>query len=304
MSINLEHLRAFVVVAGLAGAGKSSVLDVLSDLGFYIVDNLPVELLEHFVRFTASNPERYALSAVLVDVDNAVDVTALCSLLKSSQVGACRHELIFVDCSTAHIIKRYNETRRPHPGFNPQRDKTLDDAILREREFLQQIKESASFVLDTTQLNIHELRREIKSFVDSRCDKRDRKVRVNFVSFGYKYGTPPDCDLIVDVRFIPNPYFVDNLREQSGLDQEVADFVLAHKEATEFLEKYKGLLDFLLPHYAHEGKSYLNIGVGCTGGRHRSVVVAEELLKRLDQRTYGASIKHRDLNRHTGFNRE
>lgn len=302
--ISLDHIKSFIVVAGLTGAGKSSVLDVLSDLGFFVVDNLPVELLEHFVKFTASNPTRYALTALLVDLDSTAEATALCQLLKSVETKSCRRELVFVDCSTDKIINRYNETRRPHPGFLPERDKTLEDAVRREREFLQALKEISTFVLDTTALNIHDLKRELKAFVDSRCDKRDRKIRVNLVSFGYKFGTPHDCDLIIDVRFIPNPYFAADLRPQSGLDQEVADFVLTRKEATQFLDKYGKLLDFLLPHYAHEGKSYLNIGVGCTGGRHRSVVIAEELLKRIDSKLYGISIKHRDLNRHGSLNKE
>ncbi|MBX7137797.1 MAG: RNase adapter RapZ [Oligoflexia bacterium] len=294
MSYSLDHFSSLVLISGLSGAGKSSVLDLLSDLGFFRIDNLPVQLFGNFLELSRSSPERYSHTALLLDVDSDSKVRELFDTMRRVSPGKCRLEVVFADCETAKIINRYNETKRPHPGFDATRDKTLADAITRERDMLQPIRELATFVIDTTKLNIHELKRELKKFADSISPTVGRKMRVNFVSFGFKNGLPPDIDLLIDVRFLTNPYFVDALRDKTGEDEAVRKFVIEQPDAEQFIAKYGELINFLLPRYAHEGKSYLNIGVGCTGGRHRSVAIADELSRQVTFSECLVSVKHRD----------
>lgn len=283
-------------VAGLSGAGKSQALDTLSDLGYFTVEHLPVPLVQSFIDLSRGSRQRFALTALLLDIDSEAKVTELLQILEQLGQAGCRAEVAFIDCQTERIVCRYSETRRPHPAFDATRDKTIEEAIERERGLLGPVKERASFIVDTTRFTVHDLRREIKKFAASISPSASQKLRVNFVSFGYRHGLPADCDLVIDVRFLPNPHFVDSLREKTGLEPDVKQYVLEKKAAREFVEKYLALLDFLIPHYIFEGKSYLNIGVGCTGGRHRSVAIAEALFRRLDANRYLTSIKHRDLN--------
>jgi UPF0042 nucleotide-binding protein len=203
--------------------------------------------------------------------------------------------LIFLDADTRSIVRRYSETRRPHPGFDPAKDKSLEETIQRERARLQPIKEAADLVLDTSSMNIHALKRELRDFLQNLGTVSARSMLVNFLSFGFKRGTPIDCDLIVDVRFLKNPHFIEDLREQDGRDQPVRDYVFSSPDAAEFVRRYAELLSFLLPKYQFEGKAYLNIGVGCTGGKHRSVAIAEALSKTIDPSRYLVSVKHRDI---------
>jgi RNase adapter protein RapZ len=295
LSLDLTHIAALIVVAGLSGAGKSTALRVLSDLGFYVVDNLPVPLFAQFVEFISQRPEKYFRTAILPDIDSQEKLATLLDDLARIESGKERWSLLFLDCRTEVIVKRYSETRRPHPGFDPQHDKTLEDAIQRERSRFMSFKEKADFRIDTSDMNVHELGRELKSQLDTILSIPGRPVRLNFFSFGFKYGVPLDCDLVVDVRFLPNPYFVDSLREKTGLDLEVAEHVLKTDEAQEFVNLYAGLLNFLVPRYVFEGKYYINVGIGCTGGRHRSVVIAEELPRRIAPLGCLISVKHRDV---------
>ena len=283
-----------VVVAGISGAGKSSAIEILADNGFYAVSNLPVTLLEGLLTHFASDPERYARSALLVEIDSPDKLAQLFNgLLKlESQLG--RIELIYLDCSNDTVLRRYSETRRPHPVFNPRTDRSLEDTIARERQLLVPYKERANFILDTSALTSHDLKRELRRYLDSIAPGGANLVRVNFVSFGFKHGLPPDCDLVADVRFLPNPYFEEGLRERTGLEADVAKFVMKSPEAQEFLDKYRDLLTFLLPQYAAEGKSYVNIGIGCTGGRHRSVALAQRLFEEMAHLPFILSVKHRD----------
>ncbi|RMG43664.1 MAG: RNase adapter RapZ [Candidatus Dadabacteria bacterium] len=297
MSINFDHFKALVLLAGISGAGKSSALNVFSDRDFAVVDNLPVPLLEQFVLFTAGDSKRFERTALLLDINSRDKVKELLGFFKALGNRPYVLQIVFLDCETQTVLKRYSETRRPHPGFDSLRDKTLADTVQRERNRLIPIKEMANLVVDTSNFTVHDLKRELNSFIDSLPSAKARTVRVNFLSFGFKYGAPLDCDLIVDVRFLPNPYFIEGLRDLTGKDRKVADYVLGFDDARSFIKRYTELLEFLLPRYIYEGKSYLNIGVGCTGGKHRSVTIAEELAKAVTHDQCVFSVKHRDIDR-------
>ncbi|MEI6517207.1 MAG: RNase adapter RapZ [bacterium] len=292
---SFDHISSLIIVTGLSGAGKSSAMDLLADSGYYIVDNLPVPLLNNFLAFSKTAGARFSHTALLLDIDSQESRAQLMPLLLSTTPRAANLKIIFLDAETRAIVRRYSETRRPHPGFDPIKDKTLEDTIQRERARLQPIKEAANLVLDTSSLTIHDLKRELRSFLASLGTAQGRSMLVNFLSFGFKHGSPIDCDLLIDVRFLKNPYFIEELREQDGRDAGVRDYVFSSPDATEFVNKYAELLAFLLPRYQFEGKAYLNIGVGCTGGKHRSVAIAEALSKKIDSTHYLTSVKHRDL---------
>lgn len=289
------HIQSLFVVTGLSGAGKSSAMDLLEDCGYFGVDNLPVPLLNSFLELSKSTPERYARTALLLDVDSQESRAQLLPLISGEGSRPSNLKLIFLDADTRSIVRRYSETRRPHPGFDPAKDKSLEETIQRERARLQPIKEAADLVLDTSSMNIHALKRELRDFLQNLGTVSARSMLVNFLSFGFKRGTPIDCDLIVDVRFLKNPHFIEDLREQDGRDQPVRDYVFSSPDAAEFVRRYAELLSFLLPKYQFEGKAYLNIGVGCTGGKHRSVAIAEALSKTIDPSRYLVSVKHRDI---------
>lgn len=294
MSFTFDHMNSLVLLAGISGAGRSAALADLSDFGYYAVDNLPIPLLPAFLSFTITDPQKYSRTALTLNIGSEANVSELLELLPSTPENLT---LIFLDCATEVILKRYSETRRPHPLYNPSSDVSLEDTVQRERNWLDPLKYRASLTIDTTSLTIHELRRELRGFVDRLGDVKTAGLQVNIVSFGFKYGAPRDCDLLIDIRFLPNPHFVPTLKERVGLEQEVAEYVLRSPEAQEFLDRYSSLLAFLLPRYAYEGKAYLTIGVGCTGGRHRSVAIAEELAKRITDSSCTISVKHRDIRR-------
>jgi UPF0042 nucleotide-binding protein len=289
---SFQHIASLIIVTGMSGAGKSTAMDLLSDSGYYVVDNLPVPLLESFLTFSVQSGERFKHTALLLDVDSRESRVQLLPLLKDSPENL---KVVFLDADTPAIVRRYSETRRPHPGFDPAKDRTLEDTIQRERLRLQPIKEIADLVLDTSTFNVHALKRELRGFLSTLGTQGGRTMRVNFLSFGFKRGIPLDCDLIVDVRFLRNPHFIEELREKDGRDPPVKDYVFQSPEAQEFVERYADLLRFLLPKYQFEGKAYLNIGIGCTGGKHRSVAIAEALSGTIDPSGYLVSVKHRDL---------
>lgn len=296
-SLDLSHLASLVLVAGLSGAGKSTAMHLFADSGYFVVDNLPVPLLPNFLTFTKTAPERYSRTALLLDVDSRDSRVAFMEWLHQQTPRPHNLKVVFLAAENRVILKRYSETRRPHPGFDATRDKTLEDTIQREQARLQPIKETADIVIDTTHFNVHTLKRELREFLVTLGISADKQMRINFLSFGFKYGSPIDCDLIVDVRFLKNPYFEETLRDLTGLDTPVQKYVLGIPETSEFLGKYTDLLSFLIPRYQFEGKAYLNVGVGCTGGKHRSVALAEELAKRFKGDRYLVSAKHRDIAR-------
>ncbi len=292
---DIDHIESLILVTGISGAGKSTAMDLLADSGYYVVDNLPVPLLNNFLIFSSGAGSRYKDTALLLDIDSRESQALLLPLLQQGTARNRSIKVIFLDADNRSIIRRYSETRRPHPGFDPARDRSLEDTITRERERLQPIKEVANLVLDTSSFNIHALRRELTGFLQSLGTSSGRTMRINFVSFGFKRGAPIDCDLVVDVRFLRNPHFVEHLRDLDGRDNPVRDYVFESPEAAQFVSKYAELLNFLLPQYQFEGKAYLNIGVGCTGGKHRSVAIAEALSSHISSDRYLVSVTHRDL---------
>jgi len=292
---SFDHISSLVIVTGLSGAGKSTAMALLGDSGYYVVDNLPVPLIGQFFEFSKGSAARYRNTALLIDIESRESRTELLSIIKTKEDRPGNVKLVFLDADNPAILRRYSETRRPHPGFDASQDKTLTDTISRERSRLQPIKEAADFLVDTSSFNIHALRRELRDFLASLGHTSRHGMRVNFLSFGFKHGIPLDCDLIVDVRFLRNPHFVEDLCDQDGRDAPVRDYVFSTPEAEDFVARYADLLQFLLPKYQAEGKAYLNIGIGCTGGKHRSVAIAEALSERMKSPESLISVKHRDI---------
>jgi UPF0042 nucleotide-binding protein len=280
----------FVVLTGLSGSGKSEAIRALEDLGYFCVENLPTSLIETLADTVSDGQSRIERAAVVVDMRDPDFLQrfpdALAEIRKRKGLGVV---VIFLEASDAALVRRFSETRRPHPSGGDQ----VLESILREREHLETVKRLADKVFDTSDLTVHELRRV---FMDLSRGRPDAQLVVTMVSFGYKHGIPLETDLLLDVRFLPNPHFDPALRPMTGRDREVQEFVVNADAAKTFLEKTTDLLRFLIPQYASEGKSYLTVGVGCTGGRHRSVVIAERLRRRL-ARTEGVRlrVKHRDI---------
>ena len=283
---------AVVIVTGLSGSGKSTAIRVLEDLGFYCIDNLPVVLIPRFIDLCQQSVEPMPKVALGVDLREREFLRDYPAVLDRLHEQGHHVEVLFLDASDDVLVRRFSETRRPHPLAGEGGPK---DGIAREREKLEGLRERASRILDTSALTVHELRDElVRAFGTS---AGEGVLNVFLMSFGYKYGVPADADMILDARFLTNPYFVDELRPRSGLDPAVAEFVLSRPEAVEFLERVCALLDFTLPLYQRERKAYLTLAIGCTGGRHRSVVLAERLGRLLADRGVRPQIRHRDLAR-------
>jgi UPF0042 nucleotide-binding protein len=279
-----------LVVTGMSGAGRSSAAKVLEDLGFSVIDNLPPQLIGQAIAYHEV-PERRRRLAVVIDSRVGDTLEPLTRAIDELDREGVRTMVLFLEADDSHLVRRYEENRRPHP----LRRGTLTESIAAERLLLSQVKEAADVVIDTTELNIHELRRQINDLFAE--ESSTRPMRVNLTSFGYKHGLPRDADLVLDVRFLPNPHWVSELRPLIGTDPPVRDYVLGFPEAKDFLTRVEELLAFLIPRYEEEGKSYLSIGVGCTGGHHRSVALAEELRKWLDGQGIAATVRHRDIDR-------
>jgi len=280
------------IITGLSGAGRSSAADVLEDLGCFVIDNLPPSLIPKVAELARDRerPTRYAL---VVDVRSGEFMDELAAALAALRETGARTRMLFLDASDAALVRRFEASRRPHPLAATSR---VSDGIARERELLEELKGEADVVVDTSSLNVHELRDRLHElFADTPAP--DGSLQTSLISFGYKFGIPLDVDLIFDCRFLPNPHWVETLRPLPGTDDTVRRYVLDQPEAQAFLAQLRDLFALLLPAYAREGKTYLSIGVGCTGGRHRSVVIAEELVKLLAGLGFPASVHHRDLDR-------
>ncbi|MCA1735693.1 MAG: RNase adapter RapZ [Actinobacteria bacterium] len=276
------------MVSGMSGAGRSSAAKVLEDLGYSVIDNLPPQLIARAIAHHEV-PERRRRLAVVIDSRLGETLEPLLMALNELERQGIHTRVLFLDAEDANLVQRYEENRRPHPL---QRE-SLIEAISAERLMLSELKESADVVLDTTDLNVHQFRRQLEGlFAESTAP---RPMRMTVTSFGYKHGLPRDADLVFDVRFLPNPHWVNELRPLRGMDTPVRDYVMSFSEATEFLAKLKDLLSFLIPHYEAEGKSYLAIGIGCTGGHHRSVTLAEELSHWLEEQGIATGVRHRDV---------
>jgi RNase adapter protein RapZ len=285
-----DDVRELVILTGLSGSGKLSALKAFEDMGFYAVDNLPVELLPSFAELVSQSVE-ITRAALVVDAREGRGLERFPLILK-----ALRRKLtvrvIFLEASKAALLRRFSETRRPHPLGQGE---MVSEAIEAEQKLFEPVRNAADVVIDTTNFNVHELRAYIQS--QFRRDSKGDGLLVSSISFGYRHGVPLEADLVFDVRFLPNPHFVPELRKLTGRDKKVVAYLKKFPQTKEFLDRVTDLLVFLLPYYIHEGKSYLTIAFGCTGGQHRSVMIAEEIRKRLAAKSYHAKTMHRDIPR-------
>lgn len=283
----------FVIVSGLSGAGKSKAASFLEDIGFYCVDNMPADLIPQFAQLCLATKGRYERVALVTDVRANLTFDGLFKALDSLDQMELQYSIVFVEADTNVLIKRYKETRRKHPLTEGGSE--LADAVERERELLKPIRNRANAIIDTSALSTAKLRGEIINLVAG--DLKDRAMSVTLTSFGFKYGLPVDADLVFDVRFLPNPYYIPELKLKTGLDEEVRNFIFSYQQSKDFVAKIEELLTFCLPSYVDEGKTNLVIAIGCTGGKHRSVSVAKELGDFVSQKGYITTVSHRDLSR-------
>jgi UPF0042 nucleotide-binding protein len=282
-----HSLAELVIITGMSGSGKASVLKAFEDLGYYCVDNLPVGLIPRFAELVGQSSE-IERTALVVDVREGTQLESLPEILKSVR-RMLPTKVLFLEAADAVLVRRYSETRRPHPlGTNT----TVKSSLSAERRHLRAIRAMADLVIDTSKFNVHELR----SYITQRFIKQetDKNLMVSCVSFGFKHGVPEDADLMFDVRFLPNPHFVPEFRPLTGRDPKVAKYIRSFPQSREFISRISELLIYLLPHYVREGKSYLTISFGCTGGQHRSVMIAEDVSKRLRKAGYRVKTVHRD----------
>ena len=284
----------FVIITGMAGAGKSSALKTLEDNNYFCVDNLPIELILKFAELTFSDKNSNDKNVALgIDIRSGQALSELDYILDKMKKSGYHYEILFLDANDDVLIKRFKETRRAHPLTPEGR---VDEGIVNERKQLEFLRKQADYIIDTSTLLIRELRMEIeKIFVEN---KEYKNLFVTILSFGFKYGIPVDADLIFDVRFMPNPYYIDELKYKTGNDDEVKEFVMSSEVSQKFLDKLYDMIKFLIPNYVKEGKNQLVIGVGCTGGKHRSVTVANMLYDRLSEdKNLGIKVAHRDIMR-------
>ena len=283
-----------LVISGLSGAGKSCAASCLEDIGYYTVDNMPAAIIPKFAEFSAESDGRYDRVALVNDIRGGVDsFQELLEVIDRLRECGTVCRLLYLEADTQSIIKRYKETRRRHPLM--ESGATIEDAVKRETELLRPLRERADFVIDTTQLSAAKLRGELyRLFAEKGQQSR---MSINVVSFGYKYGVPLEADLVFDVRFMPNPYYVPELRYQTGMNDDVYNYVFSFPQTKEFLSKLEQMLAFLLPLYQEEGKAVLVVAVGCTGGRHRSVSIARAVTEYLNKLGYAAYENHRDITR-------
>lgn len=279
-----------VIVTGMSGAGKSTALNVLEDEGYYCVDNMPISLIIKFADLAANQDEGYSNIALGIDIRSGHALNELDEVLKKLESRHYNYKILFLDSNDDVLVKRYKETRRTHPLA---KDDRVDKGITLEREQMTFLKEKADYIIDTSQLLTRELKQELeKIFVQ---DTGYSNLFVTVLSFGFKYGIPVDADIVLDVRFLPNPYYIDELKPLTGNDKAIQDYVMGFEETKEFLKKIEDLINFLLPNYVKEGKNSLVIAIGCTGGKHRSVTLANAIAKCIQNTEYACKVEHRDI---------
>jgi len=284
----------FVIVTGMSGAGKSSTLKMLEDAGYFCVDNLPVPLISKFAKLLFQEHGQYDKVAIGVDIRSGQNLEELEPFLEQMKEKRQPYEILYLDSSDEVLIKRYKETRRTHPLTGTGR---VESGIAQERERTAFLKQQADYILDTSQLLVRELKSQIdKIFVENGSF---RNFMITVLSFGFKYGIPADADLVFDVRFLANPYYVPELKYKTGNEKEVQDYVMQTETAGLFLNKLEDMLKFLIPNYINEGKNQLVVAIGCTGGKHRSVTLANAITKRLGNLEYGIKVEHRDIGKDT-----
>lgn len=275
----------------MSGAGRSTALKILEDAGYFCVDNLPIPFVDKFAELTASGNSEITKVAIGIDIRSGKSLGQLEQILEHLTGQGIPYEVLFLDASDEVLVKRYKETRRIHPLAESGR---IEQGIALERERLAFLKKHADYIIDTSKLLVRELKQELdKIFVQNRAFKN---LMITVLSFGFKYGIPNDADLVFDVRFLPNPYYYENLRKLTGNDKEIQDFVMSYEMTHVFLDKLDDMIRFLVPNYVLEGKNQLVVAIGCTGGKHRSVTLANKLYERLqDQNDYGVKLEHRDI---------
>jgi UPF0042 nucleotide-binding protein len=282
-----------LIISGLSGAGKSRVAAVLEDMDFYCVDNMPVVLMPKFAELCLATRGRYERVALVTDVRTIENLGELFVALDEMRSMGCDHRIVFVEAALETIVKRYKETRRRHPLDPDGGD--LEKAVRREMEIMAPVRERADVIVDTTDLTLGRLQRRLFAIFNK--DTCEKPMNVSVMSFGYKYGLPIEADLVFDVRFLPNPFYIQNLRDLSGMDEPVRDYIYQFEQTDLFNEKLLSLLEFLLPCYIEEGKRNLVIAIGCTGGRHRSVAIAQTLADTLAEKGYPVDCSHRDIDK-------
>ena len=282
-----------LIVSGLSGGGKSQAASFLEDMGYYIVDNMPAGIILKFAEFCAGAQGRYDKAALVYDVRAGKDFAEFFTVLEELRGSATTCRLLFLEASVDTIIKRYKETRRPHPL--QESCESLEEAVRREMELLAPMREQADFIINSTNFSTARLKAELGSLLNGENVKTG--MMVNVVSFGFKHGIPLEADLVFDVRFMPNPFYIPELKHKTGMDDDVYDYVFSFGQTKEFLDHLKELLKFLLPHYKEEGKAMLVIAIGCTGGHHRSVSVSRALVEYIRELGYEVTENHRDITR-------
>jgi len=283
----------FLIVSGLSGGGKSQAASYLEDMGYYIVDNMPAGIILKFVEFCSGAKGRYDKAALVYDVRAGEEFEEFFRVLEELRAGTHTCRMLFLEASVDTIIKRYKETRRPHPLQDTAG--SLEEAVRREMELLQPVRERADYIINSTTFSTARLKAELGSLFGGESMKTG--MSVNVVSFGFKHGIPLEADLVFDVRFMPNPFYITELKEKTGMDQEVYDYVFSFSQTKEFLAHLQDLLRFLLPHYKEEGKAVLVVAIGCTGGHHRSVSVSRALVEYIRELGYEVTENHRDITR-------
>jgi UPF0042 nucleotide-binding protein len=281
----------FIILTGMSGAGKSTALKIMEDIGYFCVDNLPIALIEKFAQLADQQDSELQKVAVGVDIRSGQKLDELQSVLDRLSQNGKTFDILYLDSADEVLVKRYKETRRTHPLAGGER---VDKGIQKERKRLEFLKNQADYIVDTSNMLTRELKAEMEKIFVQNQDYKN--LFITIVSFGFKYGIPTDSDLVFDVRFLPNPYYVEGLRVKTGNDREIQEYVMQFGEAGIFLDKLEDMVKFLIPNYITEGKTQLVIGIGCTGGKHRSVTLANGLYERLrHQREYGLKIEHRDI---------
>ncbi|MBO5944868.1 MAG: RNase adapter RapZ [Clostridia bacterium] len=283
-----------VIVTGMSGAGKSRVIDTLEDIGFFCVDNMTPKLIPTFVQLLEDSAEVREKVAIVADIRLGDSFAHLFNAIEELKTMNCEYKILFIDADNDVILRRYQETRRKHPLLKFDESQNLQDIIVKEREMISKARDLADYIIDTSLISPSQLKERVaKLFVED----VSATMKINVLSFGFKYGTPKDSDLVFDVRCLPNPFYVPELKQQTGLDTPVRDYVMSFKEAEDLEPKLLDLINYLVPLYRTEGKSQLTISIGCTGGKHRSVVFAEIVYNSIKDKGFNVSVLHRDMNR-------
>lgn len=282
-------MTRLIILSGVSGSGKSTAVKALEDLGYFCVDNLPPTLIPTFIELCENSAEHIRKAALVMDVREGVFFERASDVIAELKQKGHLVELLFLESSDEAIVKRYKETRRKHPLST---NGNILRGIHRERKMLSKIKNLADYLIDTSDLNVHQLRELVQGTFEK---IKSRKISINFLSFGYKYGFPYDADVILDVRFLPSPHFIERLKDLTGSDKRVKDFLLKNEDTRKFIEKLVDILKFLIPRYEKEGKSYLTVAIGCTGGKHRSAVIVNEVAERFKH--LSPTVRHRDISK-------